>query len=181
MYCKGQCSVYHKTHVTVSARVSLALRVSAVGRVKNLAVDNQDRRRRPTSCSLSLGPLHHYPVLHLATNTTTTNTPPPHHPTNKPPPPTNNYPQESQLRTASASSPHRAYSITSLSPTDAGPGRRNHVDSRHQRHHTKRSLIRHPRARCRYRASRYLPLREIAVPPDLQRATGNTKRKDLQH
>lgn len=102
--------------------------------------------------------------------------------TNKPPtPPTNNHPEEPQLRTASASSPLRAYSLTSLSPTDAGPGRRNHVESQDQRHHTKRPLIRHPGARCRYRASRHSLLREIAALPDFETTTGEPKRKELQH
>jgi hypothetical protein len=135
-------------------------------------------RNRPTSfgdvCSLpsTTSPCPGYPVLHLATNTETPQPQTHLTSTNEPPSPTNNHPEESQLRTASASSPLRAYSLTSLSPTDAGPGRRNHVESQEQRHHTKRSLIRHPRARCRYRASRHPPLREIAVPPDLQRTTG---------
>ena len=160
--------------VTVSARVSsvaagvkkwLGLVRTPKVPVSQSAIDPLRRRlfhlRRPAlAIPYYISLLTPQPQTHL----TSTNEPPP--------PPTNNHPEESQLRTASASSPLRAYSLTSLSPTDAGPGRRNHVESQEQRHHTKRSLIRHPRARCRYRASRHPPLREIAVPPDLQKTTG---------
>jgi hypothetical protein len=90
--------------------------------------------------------------------------------------------QTTASASASSPSPLRAYSLTSLSPARRRTGsptpRGIALD---QRNTTKRSSIRHPRARCRYRASRHSPLREIAVPPDLQWTTGKPKRKDLQH
>jgi hypothetical protein len=173
-YCKHKCSMYHKTWTGHSFGTSFVCVSSVAAGVKRarLGQDSQGPRqpvplrrrlfhpRRPAlAIPYYISLLTPQPQTHLTS-------------TNEPPPPTNNHPEESQLRTASASSPLRAHSLTSLSPTDAGPGRRNHVESQEQRHHTKRSLIRHPRARCRYRASRHPPLREIAVPPDLQRTTG---------
>jgi hypothetical protein len=181
-YCKHECSMYHKTWAGHSFGTSFAGVKKWLGLVRTpkvpvsqSAIDPLRRRlfhprRRPAlAIPYYISLLTPQPQTHL-TNTN-----------NPPTPPTNNHPEESQLRTASASSPLRAYSLTSLSPTAAGPGRRNHVESQEQRHHTKRSLIRHPRATCRYRASRYSILREIAVPPDLQRTTGKFKRKNLQH
>jgi hypothetical protein len=191
--------MYHKTQVTVSARVSLASHHSLrlVGGVvkKGLGRAVASNQDSPVSHS-AIDPLPLF-VCDLSA------VPPPRRralsnsilwislPTPLLPPPQKHLSLREQASSTNKQPPrllHHHHHLSALTPSllcrlpDAGPGRRQPRGiTLDQRNTTKRSSTRHPRARCRYRASRHSPLQEIAVPPDLQSTTGKPKRKDLQH